>query len=113
MGSLLADPRHRIAARVEKAMLGPDDITRLEGWIDALEGRLAPLRKFILAGGSDTGALLHLARAVCRRAERKVVSLGASDVSPVVVTYLNRLSDLLFVMARAANAANGAAEIEW
>ena len=113
MGSLLADPRHRIAARVEKVILGPDDIARLEGWIDTLESRLPPLRRFILAGGSETGALLHLARAVCRRAERKVVSLGASDVNPIAVIYLNRLSDLLFVMARAANAAHGTSEIEW
>jgi len=113
MGSLLADPRHRIAARVEKAALSGDHIARLEGWIDALDARLPPLRRFILAGGSEVGALLHLSRSVCRRAERNVVSLGREAVDPVVVVYLNRLSDLLFVMARSANASAGQPEIEW
>jgi len=113
LGALLADPRHRIAARVQKATLSADDITRLEGWIDHLETGLAPLRRFILAGGAEAGAMLHLARTVCRRAERRIVSLGAEAVDPIVVTYMNRLSDLLFVMARAANVRAGVPEIEW
>ena len=113
VGALLADPRHRIAARVEKATLGDDEVTRLEQTIDKLEATLAPLRRFILAGGSPAGAMLHLARTVCRRAERRVVSLGADEVDPIVVKYLNRLSDLLFVMARAANSRAGVNEIEW
>src|SRR5262245_55164139 len=113
MGALLADPRHRIAARVEKATLGDHDIARLEQTIDNLEATLAPIRRFILAGGSPAGALLHLARTVCRRAERRVVSLGSDAVDPVVVKYLNRLSDLLFVMARASNSRAGVNEIEW
>jgi cob(I)alamin adenosyltransferase len=113
VGALLADPRHRIAARMEKATLGDDDVTRLEQTIDKLEATLAPLRRFILAGGSPAGATLHLARTVCRRAERRVVSLGADAVDPLVVKYLNRLSDLLFVMARAANSRAGVNEIEW
>jgi cob(I)alamin adenosyltransferase len=113
MGALLADPRHRIAARVEKATLGDDDVARLERTIDNLEVTLPAIRRFILAGGSPAGAMLHLARTVCRRAERRVVSLGPDAVDPVVVKYLNRLSDLLFVMARAANSRAGVNEIEW
>jgi cob(I)alamin adenosyltransferase len=113
LGALLADPGHRIAARVEKAALGPDDVRRLERWIDALEADLPPLRRFILPGGAETGALLHLSRSVCRRAERRIVSIGLDAVAAVVLTYVNRLSDLLFVMARAANAGQGVAETEW
>jgi cob(I)alamin adenosyltransferase len=67
LGAHLADPRHRIASRVEKAQLGNEDVERLEGWIDRLEAELAPLRNFILAGGSAAGAGFHFARAVCRR----------------------------------------------
>jgi len=113
LGALLADPRHKIAARVEKARLTGSDVTKLEQWIDALDGKLPPLRRFILAGGAPSGALLHLSRTVCRRAERAVVALGPAAVDPLVIVYMNRLSDLLFVMARAANARAGAAEIEW
>lgn len=113
LGALLADPRHRIAARVEKAKLTDSDVTKLEQWIDQLDAALPPLRRFILAGGAPMGAWLHLARTVCRRAERAIVALGANAVDPLVVVYMNRLSDLLFVMARAANAHAGAAEIEW
>ena len=111
MGALLADPRHKIAARVEKAALGEADIARLEQLIDGLETELPALRHFILAGGSPAGSALHLARTVCRRAERRVVALDGVD--PIVVKYLNRLSDLLFVMARAANRRAGIAETEW
>ena len=110
LGAQLADPAHKIANRVTKATLSPDDVTRLEGWIDALEAGLPPLRHFILAGGAPAGASLHVARAVCRRAERRMVALGAD---PLLVTYVNRLSDLLFVMARAANHDTGAPETEW
>ena len=113
VGAMLADPRHRIAARVEKAAISHARIAELEQLIDRLDAGLPPLRRFILAGGSPAGASLHVARTVCRRAERRVVGLGADSVDPVVVTYLNRLSDLLFVMARAANARAGTAETEW
>jgi cob(I)alamin adenosyltransferase len=112
MGALLADPRARIS-RVEKAVLDAGAVTRLEGWIDRLDATLPPLRKFILPGGAPTGGLLHLARTVCRRGERHIVALGADAVDPMVVTYMNRLSDLLFVMARAANMRAGVAEHEW
>jgi cob(I)alamin adenosyltransferase len=113
VGACLADPRHRISARVEKVALGGDHVSALEEAIDRLEAALTPLRRFILPGGSLGGAALHLARTVCRRAERRVVGLGSDAVDPVVVVYLNRLSDLLFVMARAANAHAGTPETEW
>ena len=112
LGAQLADPADRIAARVTKAALADDDVARLERLIDKMEEELPPLRRFILAGGSPTGAALHLARAVCRRAERRMVALEPA-VDGVLVRYVNRLSDLLFVMARAANHRAGAAETEW
>jgi cob(I)alamin adenosyltransferase len=113
VGARLADPSSRIAGRVTKAVLGDADVARLEAAIDTLEAALPPLTKFILPGGSPAGALLHLARTVCRRAERRVIALGAGAVEPIVVVYLNRLSDLLFVMARAANSRAGVPEVEW
>jgi cob(I)alamin adenosyltransferase len=113
VGARLADPGSRIAPRVVKAAVTDAEVERLEATIDLLEGEVPPLRRFILPGGSPAGALLHLARTVCRRAERRVVGLGAEAVEPIVVKYLNRVSDLLFVMARAANHRAGAAEVEW
>jgi cob(I)alamin adenosyltransferase len=113
LGARLADPRHKISERVGKAALGETQVRGLEEHIDRLERELPPLRHFILSGGSAAGATLHLARAVCRRAERRVVGLGEAAVDPVVIVYLNRLSDLLFVMARVANARAGAPEVEW
>ena len=111
LGSRLADPSHRIAGRVTKAVISADDVARLEGWIDQLEEELPPLRRFILPGGSGPGATLHVARTVCRRAERAMVALGGLE--PELLIYINRASDLLFVMARAANGRQGSPEIEW
>jgi cob(I)alamin adenosyltransferase len=85
----------------------------MEQAIDRLETELEPLRRFILPGGSLPGALLHVSRTICRRAERRVVGLGPGAVEPIVVVYLNRLSDLLFVMARVANRRAGVVETEW
>jgi len=113
IGARLADPAHRIASRVRKAAVGSEDIARLEQWIDSLESDLPPLRRFILAGGSQAGAALHVARAICRRAERAMVGLGSEAYEPELLTYVNRLSDLLFVMARSANHRAGAPELEW
>jgi cob(I)alamin adenosyltransferase len=113
IGARLADPRSRIAERVTKAAVADKDVTRLEQLIDALESELPPLRRFILPGGSSSGAMLHQARTVCRRVERRIVALGADAVEPIVIVYLNRLSDLLFVMARVANHRAGMPEIEW
>ena len=116
LGSRLADPAHQIAERVTKAAVSPDDITRLEGWIDQLEGGLPPLRRFILPGGSLSGAALHVARTACRRAERAMVALLGVEPNAFeadLLIYVNRLSDLLFVMARTANHRAGTPEIEW
>jgi cob(I)alamin adenosyltransferase len=116
VGARLADPSHKIGARVSKAGIGPADFVWLERWIDMLESLLPPLRRFILAGGSNAGATLHVARTVCRRAERAMVALrGAEEnaVEPALLIYVNRLSDLLFVMARVANLRDDTTEIEW
>lgn len=113
LGARLADPRRRIAERVAKAVITADDIARLEGWIDRLEEELLPLQRFILSGGSQAGASLHVARAVCRRAERAMVALGPDAFEPELLVYVNRLSDLLFVMARAVNRRAGVPDAEW
>ena len=113
LGARLADPSSRIADRVTKAAVTDADVERLEQTIDRLDAEVPPLRHFILPGGSPGGALLHLARTVCRRAERRVIGLGANAVEPVLIVYLNRLSDLLFVMARAVNHRAGRPEVEW
>lgn len=113
LGASLADPSSRIAGRVTKAHITTQHVERLEGIIDRLETELPPLRRFIVPGGSLPGSLLHLARTVCRRAERRVIGLGSDAVDPLLVIYLNRLSDLLFVMARAVNHRAGAPEVEW
>ncbi|MEZ5291425.1 MAG: cob(I)yrinic acid a,c-diamide adenosyltransferase [Vicinamibacterales bacterium] len=109
----LADPSHRISSRVQKVVVDEGAVSRLERHIDALEETLPPLRHFILAGGSPAGASLHVARTVCRRAEVETCRMGDGAVEPVVLTYLNRLSDLLFVMARAANHRAGVPEQIW
>jgi cob(I)alamin adenosyltransferase len=113
VGARLADPAQRIAERVTTAAVRPDAVAQMERWIDALEEGLPPLRRFILAGGSPAGAALHVARTVCRRAERRIVALGPDAVEPEVLAYVNRLSDFLFVLARAANKRAGVPEIEW
>ena len=88
--------------------------TKLEGWIDELNADLPALTSFVLPGGCDLNAQLHIARAVCRRAERSVLALRESDeVSEHIVHYLNRLSDLLFVMSRFASKALGVSEYLW
>lgn len=112
LGAQLADPADKIANRVTKAALGDEDVVRLEQLIDRLEIELPPLRRFILAGGMPIGAALHVARTVCRRAERRIVSL-APAADPVLLRYVNRLSDLLFVLARVVNHRAGAPETEW
>jgi cob(I)alamin adenosyltransferase len=113
LGARLADPAGKIAGRVTKATVTAEDISRLEGWIDLFESELPPLRRFILAGGCRAGAALHVARTICRRAERSMVSLGGDAFESDLLIYVNRLSDLLFVMARAVNRRAGAAETEW
>ncbi len=111
LGAQLADGR--LAPRVHdgKTSLGEEDIIRLEQWIDQLDSELPPLKTFILAGGSPAGAALHLARTVCRRAERRMVLV--TGVAALHLTYINRLSDLLFVIARAVNHRAGVPEVAW
>jgi cob(I)alamin adenosyltransferase len=113
IGARLADPSGKVADRVDKAAVGAADVSRLEAWIDDLERELPPLRRFILAGGAMTGASLHVARTICRRAERSMVRLGPDALEAPLLEYINRLSDLLFVMARAANHRAGIPEAEW
>jgi cob(I)alamin adenosyltransferase len=112
LGAQLADPAGKLAPRVTKAVVADADVARLESLIDRLEEELPPLRRFILSGGIPAGAALHVARAVCRRAERRMVALTPS-VEPVLLQYINRLSDLLFVLARVVNHRGGAAESDW
>jgi cob(I)alamin adenosyltransferase len=88
-------------------------VARLEGWIDQLDREIPPLRHFILSDGCQGGALLHLARTVCRRAERSILLLGTDTVEPIVIIYVNRLSDLLFTMARTANHRGVCPETPW
>jgi cob(I)alamin adenosyltransferase len=112
VGAELADPAEKIAARVTKANITDADVERLEQLIDRLEKELEPLRRFILAGGAPTGAALHVARAVCRRAERRIIALQPRPGARVL-RYINRLSDLLFVLARVVNKRAAVAETEW
>src|SRR5690606_31777806 len=95
--------------------VGTAEIERLEQWCDRFNGELPPLAEFILPGGGPVGAFLHQARTVCRRAERRVVSLHAVEPDGVdeSMRYLNRLSDLLFVLGRWAARALGEAEYQW
>ena len=114
IGARLADPTHAVASRRAKAAVTPAQVRKLERAIDARERELKPLRSFVLPGGAPLGALLHQARTVVRRAERSVVALShQADVEPGVVVYLNRLSDLLFVLARHANQRAGVVETRW
>jgi cob(I)alamin adenosyltransferase len=90
------------------------DIERLETWIDRLEADLPPLTSFVLPAGTALASQLHVARTVCRRAERRVVTLReSSEVEPRLVRYLNRLADLLFVMARSCNARAQVGDVPW
>lgn len=91
-----------------------NQVEYLEATLDKLNLELKPLKEFILPGGTQAAAVCHLARTVCRRAERRVIQLGnAEKISAVGVKYLNRLSDLLFVLARALNAQAGQADVLW
>lgn len=116
LGSDLATPAEagaRVGTRSVRRM-EERHVQRLEDEIDALDAALPPLERFILPGGSERGALLHFARTVCRRAERRVVALArVEEVNAEAVRYLNRLSDLLFVLARGVNQQAGIPELPW
>jgi cob(I)alamin adenosyltransferase len=115
IGALLATPDlQKMHDHLEKARIDADRIAELERAIDECDRELEPLRAFIIPGGSRKGAALHVARTVCRRAERRVVRLQHEVKIPeLVVIYLNRLSDLLFTLARVANVRTGAGEVTW
>jgi cob(I)alamin adenosyltransferase len=113
LGASLADPSP--TGRFQSA-IGAEHVAALEAQIDALEAGLPPLTAFILPGGTAAGAQLQLARTVARRAERRVVALGdlpGQHVAPFAIRYLNRLSDLLFVLGRAVNHHDGVADTVW
>jgi cob(I)alamin adenosyltransferase len=115
IGALLATPdREKMRQHLEKARVDDARIAELERAIDAGDAELEPLKTFIIPGGTPKAAALHVARTVCRRAERRVVELGAdTEIPQLVVIYLNRLSDLLFTLARVANRRANASEVAW
>jgi cob(I)alamin adenosyltransferase len=111
LGAELATPD---ASSRGTASLQDAQVARIEGWIDHYEAGLAPLREFILPGGSPVAASLHFARCICRRAERRMVALAqVAEVRETALKYMNRVGDLLFVLARAANAEVGQADVPW
>ncbi len=112
LGADLATPAEVSSTHVQR--MGMEQVQGIEQKIDAIERQLEPLKNFILPGGNRTAALIHFARAVCRRAERRVVQLARMErIGEAPVIYLNRLSDLLFVAARWANALSSTSEIKW
>jgi cob(I)alamin adenosyltransferase len=112
VGAILATP-NPARRRGERFTLSEDRIAALESEIDAWVAELDELKSFILPGGGKAAALIHLARAACRRAERAIVGLGADDLPATLVPYVNRLSDWLFTCARVLNAREGIAETPW
>src|SRR5919199_4194364 len=115
IGALLATPDlDKMRQHLDKARIDDARVAELERAIDDGERELEPLRAFILPGGTPKSAALHVARTVCRRAERRVIALGREvEIPVIVIRYLNRLSDLLFVLARVANRRAGAGEVTW
>ncbi len=115
IGGHLATPDpERVTRALEKATLSEDRVAEFERTIDAADQELPPLRAFVLPAGTPKAAALHLARTVCRRAERSVVRLGQeAEVHPLFIVYLNRLSDLLFTLARLANHRAGTGDVTW
>lgn len=112
LGADLATPIATRSSKVQR--IKGEQIAGLEQSIDRLDARLQPLSTFILPGGSQLASQLHLGRTICRRAERLVVKLSRKEkVGPLCIIYLNRLSDLLFVMARYANFSDGRQETPW
>lgn len=115
LGAALATPRTRaINSKIEKTRFDQEETALLEKWIDEMDATLPKLHSFILPGGNPCGANLHLARSVCRRAERLVVPLHKkNDVSDHVLVYLNRLSDYLFILSRYVNHLTHSPETPW
>ena len=114
IGALLATPdRDKMKRQLEKASIDERRIRELEQAIDDGDAELEPLRSFIVPGGTPKAAALHVARTVCRRSERRVIALDQEEIPAIVIVYLNRLSDLLFTLARVANRRAGAGEVTW
>ena len=116
IGALLATPASKEGRPAPKGLPEPPTsrVDEMEAWMDEADERLPALRAFVLPGGSTGAAALHLARTVCRRAERAVVHLAALEpVDAWTLTYLNRLSDLLFTFARLENLVSGGGDVEW
>ena len=115
IGAAIATPRTRAQeTKLEKTRFEGEAITLLENWIDFMDTKLPPLKAFILPGGHACGSMLHLARSICRRAERRVLPLQRNaDVADSVVIYLNRLSDYLFCLSRYVNLLNKCPETQW
>lgn len=115
IGALLATPNTaKMHEQLAKARIDDERVRQLENAIDACDAELDPLTAFIIPGGTHKAAALHVARTVCRRAERRVVHLQHQvELPPLAVVYLNRLSDLLFSLARVANKRAGAGEVTW
>lgn len=113
VGSDLATPQDA-TQKSSVLAIKEEHVDFLEHWIDAYQEHLPTLRNFILPGGSPGGAHLHLARTVCRRAERAIVALKQEEeINPIIIRFINRLSDYLFVAARYVNAKEGFDDIEW
>lgn len=115
VGAALATPRTRaVNSKLDMTRFDHQAIETIEQWIDAMEAKLPPLHEFILPGGHPSGAMLHLARSICRRAERRVLPLHKNaDVTDNIVIYLNRLSDYLFCASRYINFLNQSPETHW
>lgn len=115
LGANLATPRTRATtSKIEKTRFDEEAIECLERWIDKMEETLPKLHTFILPGGNPSGSFLHLARSICRRAERLVIPIhNLADASQKIVVYLNRLSDYLFVLSRYVNHLTGTPETNW
>jgi cob(I)alamin adenosyltransferase len=113
VGADLCRPQSKEEEKKKPLRVRPEQVARLEQTIDRLNAALSPLNSFVLPGGTESAAWCHLARTVCRRAERDVVTLARSEaINPQVLTYLNRLSDLLFVLSRVYNG-HGKDDVLW
>jgi cob(I)alamin adenosyltransferase len=116
LGANLATPAPEDGGRpnAHVPILSQERVAEMERWIDAADAELEPLKNFVLPGGTESAAMLHLARTVCRRAERRVVTLSyEAHIEQDVIVYLNRLSDLLFTLARLANRRAGTPDVPW
>lgn len=115
VGAAVATPRTRaLNSKIEKTRFEEEEVALLEQWMDQMDEKLPALHSFILPGGHPSASLLHLARSICRRAERTVIPINSSaDVSDHVLIYLNRLSDYLFMASRYLNILSGYPETVW